>query len=394
MISIWNHLPNASFVFSQNCHRLLGLTLRRHYETEKAPKHVKIWNCHLFWPFWLSKSLNLDRIFKRVFCCARNFWHSLWGIESIQKVTCEGWDNDFWRFFVVPGTKSGKVREMRAQLELIGIVRIVQVISVWVTGCLRCLRRWLRHRWLAVLAGLAALAMLPVSSSGLNLVNIFQLRQLIWHPFCLTTHLTTLPIFFYLFFFSSMCSPCFACIYFTSNFEKWHARISMHFWVQLLTHCIELWKFNVLKLKQVWYFDVFFTSFFASLLLLCKGSMETANESPLAGTLQISSDVLLEEFHLESFLTISLKRRNETWNLPWCCAFGHFSFSGRTGKSLSVLTCSSKGGTDGWLQPQPQAWPVWLEAGVSCQTQLEWNSLLSNCQTPKKNHSCFRIKSN
>lgn len=197
-----------------------------------------------------------------------------------------------------------------------------------------------------------------------------------------------------LFFFSSMCSPCFACIYFTSNFEKWHARISMHFWVQLLTHCIELWKFNVLKLKQVWYFDVFFTSFFASLLLLCKGSMETANESPLAGTLQISSDVLLEEFHLESFLTISLKRRNETWNLPWCCAFGHFSFSGRTGKSLSVLTCSSKGGTDGWLQPQPQAWPVWLEAGVSCQTQLEWNSLLSNCQTPQKNHSCFRIKSN
>lgn len=196
MISIWNHLPNASFVFSQNCHRLLGLTLRRHYETEKAPKHVKIWNCHLFWPFWLSKSLNLDRIFKRVFCCARNFWHSLWGIESIQKVTCEGWDNDFWRFFVVPGTKSGKVREMRAQLELIGIVRIVQVISVWVTGCLRCLRRWLRHRWLAVLAVLAVLAMLPVSSSGLNLVNIFQFWQLIWHPFCLTTHLTTLPIFF------------------------------------------------------------------------------------------------------------------------------------------------------------------------------------------------------
>ena len=182
MISIWNHLPNASFVFSQNCHRLLGLTLRRHYETEKAPKHVKIWNCHLFWPFWLSKFLNLDRIFKRVFCCARNSWHFLWGIESIQKVTCEGWDNDFWRFFVVPGTKSGKVREMRAQLELIGIVRIVQVISVWVTGCLRCLRRWLRHRWLAVLAVLAMLAMLPVSSSGLNSVRNFPI---------LTTHLTS-----------------------------------------------------------------------------------------------------------------------------------------------------------------------------------------------------------
>ncbi len=161
MISIWNHLSSVSFA-SQNCHRLLGL--RRHYETEKAVKrNVKIWSFRQFFfailAFLKKIHLNLDNFA----ACPRNSWHFLWGIESIQNVTCDTWDDDLWRFFVVPGTKSGKVREMRR--ELIGIS--------WIT-CLRCLRcrQCLRHRWVAALAVLAILVMLsPVCSSGLNLVS-------------------------------------------------------------------------------------------------------------------------------------------------------------------------------------------------------------------------------